>query len=351
MLRRALTRRLVLRLVVAVLPLAAGLAAASASPALADPRICFYVEDRVVFVGSNTGHAFVQLLPDAGPQAGKRNLVYGFYPKVRKDFLNTDGEVRSDADTDWRWKKCASVSRATYDKAESVISQDLIKTPRYVFFKFNCVDWTFKVADAAGVSLPNPRIPFTNVFDPERLAIGLRDEFGQQGGRNIPGGNAVFSNPNRVKPTNAFDAPKIRFWTDSYTDLTMSARRAPGKLAPKLHMTAHLQSLSATKLGLGSRLRVSLRIPGHSRAITKIWYGDGTYGLQRSTFFHTYKRPGRYRVVGIVIANAAVLSYSFQVTVDRRHGPATMIVQVPHENPTNRPLPPLPPKPIRPLPE
>jgi hypothetical protein len=351
-LRRVLTRRLALRLVLAALPLAVGLAAASASPALANPRICFYVEDRVVIVGSNTGHAFVQLLPDAGPQAGKRDLVYGFYPKHKLLFLTgSAGDIRSDAESGWRWKKCVYVSRADYDKAESRISDDLKDTPRYALLSFNCVDWIFRVAGAAGVTLPDARVPLTQVLDPERLALRLRDEFAQQGGRNIPGGNAVFSQPGNVKPNSTTDAPKIRFWTDSYTDLALSARRVPQSLARQLEMTAHVSSLPAIAPGLGKQLRLSLAIPGRHAAITKIWFGDGTYALQRRTFFHTYRRPGTYRVVGIAIANATVYKFSFRVTVDRRHGRAATLIQVPQDKPNLHRLPPLPPKPIRPLPE
>lgn len=329
-----------------------GLAAVSAAPALADPRICFYVEDRNIGTGSTTGHAFVQLLPDAGPQAGKRDLVYGFYPKVKWRFLiGGPGDIRSDAQSDWRWKKCVSVSRASYDSAETRISDDIKNTPQYALLKFNCVDWVFRVAGAAGVSLPNARALFTNVLDPEALANSFKAEFAQQGGRNIPGGNAVFSNPGRVKPTNASDASKIRFWTNSYSDLTLLARATPRVLAYKVEMTAHVSSLSAVALGLRKRIRVSLRIPGHHTPVTKIWLGDGAYALQRRTFSHTYRRPGRYRVVGVVIANATVYKFGFQVTVDRRHGSAATIIQVPHDKPNIHPVPPLPPKSITPLPE
>ena len=46
------------------------LAIAYPASASASPRMCFYTEDRQVIGGSASGHAFVQLLPDSGPQAG-----------------------------------------------------------------------------------------------------------------------------------------------------------------------------------------------------------------------------------------------------------------------------------------
>ncbi len=314
--------------------------------------MCFYVEDRVVVVGSNTGHAFVQLLPDAGPQAGQRDLVYGFYPKIKWRFLiGGPGDIKSDADSGWRWKKCVYVSREKYDKAAARVADDLKNTPEYALLKFNCVDWAFRIAGAAGVPLPTANVPLTNVLDPERLANSFRDEFAQQGGRNIPGGNGVFSNSNNVKPTNAVDAPKIRFWTDSYGDLSRDARAAPRVLARKLEMTAHVRSLPSMTLGLRKRLRVSLQIPGHHQALTKVWFGDGTQALQRRTFLHTYRRPGTYRAAGVVIANTTVYKFSFRVTVARRHGRAATIVHVPRDKPNIHAVPPLPPRPPTPEPE
>jgi hypothetical protein len=291
-------------------------------------------------------------LPDAGPQAGKRDLVYGFYPKKKLLFLTGGpGDIRSDAQSDWRYKKCMYVSRANYDKAESRISDDLKNTPEYALLKFNCVDWVFSVAGAAGVSLPNARAPFTNVLDPEALTNTFKTEFGQQGGRNNPGGNGIFSNSARVKPTDAVDDPKIRFWTDSISDLILLARVAPRVLAHKLEMTAHVSSLPVITLGRGKQLRLSLTIPGHHAAITKIWFGDGAYGLQRRTFFHTYRRLGSFRVVGIAIANSTVYKFSFRVAVSRHGGQARTTVQVPTDKPNIHRVPPLPPAAITPQPE
>jgi hypothetical protein len=291
-------------------------------------------------------------LPDAGPQAGKRDLVYGFYPKVKWRFLTGGpGDIRSDAQSDWRYKKCAYVSRANYDKAESRVSDDLKNTPEYALLKFNCVDWVFNVAGAAGVSLPNARALFTNVLDPEALTDSYKAEFAQQGGRNNPGGNGIFSNPAKVKPTDAGDDPKVRFWTDSISDLILLARSAPRFLARKVEMTAHIDSLPATALGLRTRLHVSLAIPGPHRAATKIWFGDGTSGVQRRNFFHTYRRPGRYEVLGVAIANAIVYKFSFRVTVNRLGAHADTVIHVPQDKPNLHHLPPPPPAAIAPQPE
>ncbi|HEX4624674.1 MAG TPA: hypothetical protein VH231_09475 [Solirubrobacteraceae bacterium] len=52
-------------------------ALAAAAPAAAAPRVCVYTQERNVLGGALTGDAFVQLLPDSGPDQGKRNLLHG----------------------------------------------------------------------------------------------------------------------------------------------------------------------------------------------------------------------------------------------------------------------------------
>src|SRR5260370_2270377 len=79
-----------------------GLARPATAWAASSPRICFYTEDRDVIHGSKSGHAFLQLLPTAGPQAGSRELVYG--SATNKDgttFTETDGSVTSNATHKW----------------------------------------------------------------------------------------------------------------------------------------------------------------------------------------------------------------------------------------------------------
>jgi hypothetical protein len=325
------------------------LAAASAAPASAEPRICFYALERNVAAGSRTGHAFVQLLPDAGPQAGTRKLVYGFYPKVQKDFLNGAGEVRDDAPTGWHFKQCENVSREKYDTAAALIKGDINRPPDYVFLTFNCTDWIFKVANRIGVSLPSARAFITNVFDPEALAKNLEGLWRRdQGGRNTHNGR-YYRNTGNSSAENSVDPPIG--WRDpgSYADLTLVAFAAPGTLARGLDMTAHTPTLPRISVGVGRQLHVSLTRINPLRAITEVQFGDGTRAFQKRAFTHRYSRPGRYRVRGIAIAGATVERFTFTVDVDRRHGGGTRTLAIPHDPPRrdhgqslSAPIPPLP---------
>jgi hypothetical protein len=339
----------VLRVAVATILIGVGFAAASAAPAAADPRICFYALERNLAGGSKTGHAFVQLLPDAGPQAGTRNLVYGFYPKVQAKFLNGSGEVRSDAGTGWHFKQCENVSRQKYNAAEALINGDMSHPPDYVFLKFNCTDWIFKVAGQVGVSLPSARAFITNVFDPEALAKNLEGLWRRdQGGRNIQNGR-YYKNTGNSSAESSVDPPID--WEDpgSYTDLAQLAFAAPRTLARGLDMTAHTPTLPRISVGVGHRLNVSLKRLDVRRAITEVRFGDGTRAFQKRLFTHRYTHAGRYRLRGIAIAGATVERYSFTVTVDRRHGDGTMTLAVPNHRPgpdTGPRLPaPIPPQP------
>ena len=338
-----------LRVAVATILIGIGFAAASAAPAAANPRICFYALERNVAGGSKTGHAFVQLLPDAGPQAGKRNLVYGFYPKVQAKFLDGPGDVRSDAGTGWHFKQCENVSREKYDTAAALVNRDMKNPPDYVFLKFNCTDWIFKVANRIGVSLPSARAFITNVFDPEALAKNLEGLWSRdQGGRNIHNGR-YYKNTGNASAESSVDPPI--YWEDpgSYTDLAQLAFAAPRTLARGLDMTAHAATLTHISVGVGHRLNVSLKRVDVRRAITEVQFGDGTRAYQKLLFTHRYTHAGRYRLRGIAIAGATVVRYSFTVTVDRRHGDGTMTLAVPNHRPgpdTGPRLPaPIPPQP------
>jgi hypothetical protein len=150
-------------------------ALAAAAPASAAPRICLYIDERQVTGGSVTGHAFVQLLPDTGPDAGKRNLVWGFSPKVAWQFLTgSDGQVTDNSDHAWDWTLCYSVSNDNYNKAAKVVNDDRNSPPRYALLKFNCTDWAYKVAGAAGMRLPDATALFTRVYDPDQVAKELK---------------------------------------------------------------------------------------------------------------------------------------------------------------------------------
>jgi hypothetical protein len=316
-------------------------ALASAAPASASPRMCVYVQERNVTGDSMTGHAFVQMLPDSGPDAGKRNLVYGFYPKVKARFLDGPGEVKDDADHGWDWKLCRFVTTDQYNKAAKVVADDRKTTPDYVFLKFNCTDWAYKVGKAADIPLPPAGAFITNVYDPERVAKEFQKMFQQQGGRNIPGGNAVFRNSDRKTAQQSsdyrvagaaanLDAP----FGDSYTDIVRTVVDDPKEVADMYDFSSDAASLDGVTLDTDGELHLRLNGFDADKAITGVRWGDGEADYQHHAFKHTYREAGTYHLTGFAIADYDVYRFRVPVRVEKGgDGEATVSVDVPNGTP------------------
>jgi hypothetical protein len=301
-------------------------ALAVAAPASASPRLCVYIDERQVAGGSPTGHAFVQLLPDSGPQAGKRDLVWGFSPKVTWQFLTgSEGLISDNSDHAWDWKLCNTVSNDNYNKAAKVVEDDRKSTPRYALLKFNCTDWAYKVAQAAGMKLPDATALFTRVYDPEQVAKEFKKMYAQQGGRNIPGGNAVFHNNPRKDPK---DSPDFRLpgaaastdapFGDSYTDIVRLAFDDPKETADLYDFSSDTAKLDDVTLDSGRELRLALHGVHPDEGVTAVHWGDGEADYQGHGFHHTYKKAGTYHVTGIALARADV--YRYMLTVHVKEG-------------------------------
>ncbi|MHB8233674.1 MAG: hypothetical protein ACYDHT_03380 [Solirubrobacteraceae bacterium] len=310
------------------------LASVGAASAAASPRLCVYAQERNVLSGAWTGHAFVQLLPDAGPQQSSRNLTYGFYPKNQAlAVTGGPGQLKNDSEHGWEWKLCKSITDESYEKAARVISLDRDKTPQYSLGGFNCTDWVFKVAGAAGVQLPSARALGSGLFDPEELANKYKVMWRDQGSRNLPGGDAVFKNTANVFPNNATDPPVRTIDLDSYTDITLLAFTEPRTIAHALDMTARTAALPAETVGTGRALRISLAHLGALRTVSEVQFGDGSRQYQRRTFTHSYRRAGTYRLSGIAIANATVYRFSLPVKVVGGGGAVSTTTTVPQDAP------------------
>ena len=311
------------------------LAAATAAPAAASPRLCVYAQERNIHKEALTGHAFVQLLPDSGPQAGSRNLTYGFSPKEpAKALTGSPGQILNDSKHGWEWKLCKSVTVEGYDKAARMISLDRDKRPEYNLFKFNCTDWAFKIAKEAGINdLPSANALGTGLLDPEALANSYKKLYAEQGGRNIPGGNAVWKNVDNVWPNDVRDPPSRVIDLDSYTDITLLAFTDPRVIAHAMDMTARTAVVPPVTVGANRTLLISLAGLGAKPTVTEVQFGDGSRQYQKRTFTHTYRRPGAYRLRGIAIANATLYRFSLQVRVVRGAGAASTTTTVPHNAP------------------
>ena len=328
-----------------------GALAVTAAPASADPRLCLYIDERQVAGGSPTGHAFVQLLPDTGPQAGKRDLAWGFSPKVGWQFLTgSDGLISDNSDHAWDWKLCNTVTKDNYNKAAKVVDDDKKNVPRYALLKFNCTDWAYKVLQAAGMRLPDATALFTRVYDPEQVAKELKKMYAQQGGRNIPGGNAVFHNNPRKLPK---ESPDFRVvadaaantnapFGDSYTDIVRLGFGDPKETADLYDFSSDTAKLDDVTLDTGGNLHLKLDGFNADEAVTAVRWGDGGADYQGRVFRHTYHEGGTYHVTGLALAREMVYRFSLTVRVDNGgNRDAEVSVDVPDGTPKVDANPPL----------
>jgi hypothetical protein len=323
-----------------------GLTHPATASAASSPRICFYTEDRDIIHGSKSGHAFLQLLPTTGSQAGSRELVYGFAPKKDGEGLTeSDGAVTSNATHKWHWKICKTVAARRYESARQLLAADIAKPPRYALLKFNCTDWIYKIAARAGVTLPSAKAAwgFTTIFDPQALGNKLKAEWESQGSRNFPGTNKPFKNVNNVNPNNAADPPTPRIDLSSVTDLALEAFSAPGVLARGLDMADASRTLPEAIVGSGREVLLSLSGIDIHGSVTEVKFGDGSQERQRVSFTHAYPHPGHYHVLGIVLAHSTVFHFGFTVVVEHAGGGTSVHVAVPNDPRPPDHLPPLKP--------
>lgn len=348
-------RRLTLLLALLVAALAA-----TAAPASADSKVCVFVQERNVAQGALTGHAFVQLLPDRGAQAGQRDLVYGFYPKIQwRAAFGGPGKVDNDKDHGWDWRKCGFANDDVYKPILTKVTNDISSPPDYALLKFNCTDWAVDIANLAGIKLPSAKALGTGILDPEALAKNLEKEFESQGRRNIPNATGtVWHNSAKQKPTEVADfrvpgsgtgGDDERMSPGSYTDLVAGAFGQTRDLADGLGMTADTEDLPDVQLGVGDKLKLDFDGIDADKAVLAVRWGDGDETEQDATPNHEYRKPGDFHVRGIAIARNTVYRFAFTAHVDEQGGGAERKIDVPHHAPRPDELPPLDP-PVAPLP-
>jgi hypothetical protein len=364
--------------------LSLGIARPPAAAAGAPSRICFYVQSRLHGILSTsgttsrispTGHAFVQLLPGEGPQAGSRRLVYGFFTKNIPGGLTVGakGIVDYEGEHEWDWKICYAVSKDSYDKAAALIRRDEANPPEYILLKFNCTDWIASIASQAAIMLPpysanllrkdsvSKRLPDFLSFlkgpvenltpeinislaDPERLSEELKRLYERKA--DFQGG-IVYGNFKHVTPTDAVDPPTTRLDLDSVEDIVTLGLQNPSRLATGLGLAVRDEKLGAVHVGVGRELETVLR--KREGDIVDIRFGDGTAAAQQSTFSHTFRRPGVYVVRGVAIGST-VERFSFRVVVEPGSRRAVKTILVHHDSLPPSTLAPLLPD-VAPLPE
>lgn len=301
------------------------------------PDVCIYVDSPVL--GLTSGHVFLQLLPDRGPQKGKRNLVYGFAPKSSWGFLGGAGEVSSNGTHGWDYKICYPVEVAKYNNIARSIRQSTARPPEYDLLTSNCVEWTANRVATAGIRMP-PSLNRVGIPDPNALEITLE----RIGVGNKYRGGTVYKNTKGVTPEDAADPPTKELDASSYIGIASFALLEPSRLASGLRLRK--RDLHPRKRTMGRRHALRIRLSHTDRAVIAIDWGDGSQTMQHRRASHKYRRPGRYRVRVAVVNDTTVFRMVFLERV-RRRGPSDVINK---RVPRTQHLPSFPPGPKAPAP-
>lgn len=276
-----------------------------------------------------TGHAFVQLAPSAGPQAGGLNLVYGFYPATR-NVLGGAGMISSDAGRRWDFRICYPLTAAQYNAAALTVSGDITAPPAYHLLNFNCVDWANRIAAAAaGQTLPAflNRVP---AADPNALWTSLN---GLGAGGVFMGGTVGANTAGSAANGGPVGAAPLDY---TYEGLALAgATQATAEaMAAQMGLPFQALHLGDVAVGAGQVLTVDVAGAAPDEALLAAHWGDGSDSdLQQAPFTHSYAAPGLYPGALVVITGGEVLFADWTAVVGAG-GPAELLVNAPAEPPS-----------------
>lgn len=267
-------------------------------------EIAFYANTH-----SYIGHAFVQLIPFEGSQAGQ-SLYYGFYPEYQSN-MACPGQIQNDQHTPWTWRITYDVSDVQYAAAAALIRHDIAHPPYYFVPTFNCTNWVSQVAAAANIQLPNI---FTGVHiaDPYAFASSLADI----GNGNLFKGGVVMANPNQSGSVILRAASSTASPVDySFSQLELAGHSDPSGLATALGLPLDQINLGTVNANRLSGLNLSLLGTDPNSAILSMSWGDGLPDdTQATRFAHLYD-PGTYNADLFILDSGAVHSYDMTVVV------------------------------------
>ncbi len=151
----------------------------------------------------------------------------------------------------------------SYDKAARLISLDRDKTPQYSLGGFNCTDWVFKVADAAGVKLPSAGRSEPAYTTPRSSPISTRCCGASRVGATSPAGTRCSRTRRTSGPTASPTRPRGRS-TSTPPQTSRCWRSSPHSvIAHEIDMTACTAVLPAETVGAGRPLTDLARALGH----------------------------------------------------------------------------------------
>ncbi|MBS1807334.1 MAG: hypothetical protein JST84_03975 [Acidobacteria bacterium] len=312
-------------------------------------RICFRVDSPDIrltgpYPTFRTGHAFVALQPDTGPQKGNSGLVYGHVPEGGTlggiNPFSSKGKTEGQADHPWDYQICYHLSAAQYNAAAAFIRGEITSPSDFHLFTRNCTDWIDKVAAAAGVHIP------LTTDDPNRR--GIKDPAVFEGylenllkGKRPKGKKARLKEiqdiRDNVGPT--FEKGKVekfegtfekahQFDACSCQGLDFAATIAPQKLASGLKLEVNVQTLPEVQLGVGQPLSIELQNVDPENALISMHFNNKDIVRRQPSAIYKYDHSSTFPIQVVIITPGRVNLFSFQAVVSTVPKTQTTIVGI-----------------------
>jgi hypothetical protein len=315
---------------------------------------------------SVTGHTFIQLLPDSGPQAGSKRLVYGFSTRGGTIWraLGGYGEVQDDSGHAWSWRMCSAVQPDKYDLVQKRIAREIKNPPDYHLFEFNCTDWVLGLVREGNISFPS--IPKTGNRIRDLVKAALGDTAGEiflafyTGGAFFSdpysvelrfiqtGDGGVFAqtgfvsrNSNNSLPTGILRARGQQTEPDigSPSRIGQLALRDPNRFGQLFELDPVVREQETREVGSSDPLSIDFDGISDERSMVVVNWGDGPEEFDDPLARHRYRDPGRYRVRVAVLRGATMMRVEFDVVVRDGEDTRDIGIDVPRVDPPKDDVP------------
>ena len=260
------------------------------------------------------GHAFVDLRQRAS-DGSVTHQIYGLYPKTNW-YLDTAGDVKSDADTKWSWRLGFALNPTQCNSAGSLIANQRQRPNRYRLNYYNCMSW------ARGILTGGAAIPLKEYKDwlgiPSPRAF--RDALEKAGNGGTLEGGTVLQNPSPdVSASGAPDPPSSVPPCCDGAALLGEAITQPRVLSSQLDEQFSGYRLPNSHLNRDGGYSVVIKNASPSTSLYAVAWGDGTSTLghrpitvNSSTleFTHTYGAAPSGTLRLVVLENGRIAVFT-----------------------------------------
>lgn len=248
------------------------------------------------------GHAFIQLLPQTGPDAGRTDLYYGFNSAIRTQGTNTFGQVAHERPQPTDLCYSIPVSSETYNEFVTAIRAAINTPPDHNLVNFNSVDWLESIFPVAG-----PAFPFAD-YDSVSTPGVLKETLD-----SLPGAVSWGS----TFPTGTSFLPDTSNTVHyDYQAIVEEAPTNAADFASYFGTILNSQTLSGVSLNSSDTFAVNLLNIDLNLNTVAIDWGDGTKDHRKTTFRHRYAASGLYTVNVISLDTGALHHYTFGLFTD-----------------------------------